>query len=120
MTLLAAWGWIWSTTQHMLALLLLPFYGPMRWRWRAGKLDIWVRRAVGHPGGQTLGQITFWLVEPSSALVIHEDRHTLQSAIFGPLMIPLYPLGCLMGALGGHWHDANPFELDAYKVSGVR
>lgn len=119
--LLNAWGWLWAAPLHVLALLALPIYEPVRWRWRAGKVDIWVKRALGMPGGQTLGQITFWLVEnPPPGLILHEDTHTLQCWIFGPLMFALYPLGLTIGVILGQWHDRNPLEYWAYRVSGVR
>ena len=116
----ACWGWIWAAPLHLLALLLLPFYGPSAVLARGGKLEIRVARAVGNPGGQTLGQVTFYLREPYPALRAHEDRHTVQAQVLGPLMLVLYPLGCVWGALAGHWHDDNPLELDAYRASGVR
>lgn len=118
--LLAVWGWIWSAPLHAIALVLLPFYGPQGIEARDGKLEIRVARAIGNPGGQTIGQVTFYCVAPWPELRVHENRHTAQCRIFGALMIVLYPIGCVVGALRGQWHDLNPFEEDAYRVSGVR
>lgn len=117
--LLAIWGWLWALPLHIIALVLLPFYNPLGFRFRAGKLEIYVHRAIGTPGAQTWGQITFWVTEPWDKLEKHEDTHTLQCQIFGPLMLILYPIGFFIGIARGQWHDKNPFEIWAYNASGV-
>lgn len=115
------WGCVWALPLHVIALLLLPFYEPRGIEVRNGKLEIRVHRAIGNPGGQTWGQVTFYVVEPWEALRRHEDRHTVQAWIFGPLLLVLYPLASLIAILAGaHYHDGNVFELDAYRKSGVR
>lgn len=123
--LLAAWGWMWCLPLHVIALLLLPFYGPQGVELRGGKLEIRVARALGHPGGQTLGMVTFYVADPDAwpgdGLRIHENRHTAQAQIFGATLLVLYPLASLLAVCQGQdFHDGNLFELDAYKQSGVR
>lgn len=109
-------GWYY----HAFALLLLmPLYRPLGFRWYRGKLEIRVKWAIGHPGGQTFGQITFYTIEPWDALREHEDTHTFQYQVLGPLMAPLYGVGCIIGLIAGHYHDRNPLELWAKEVSGV-
>lgn len=118
--LLAVWGWLWCLPLHLAALVLLPFYGPQSYELRGGKVEVRVARAIGNPGGQTFGQVTFYTREPDEALRKHEDTHTLQAQLLGPWWPILYVLGCLWGACFGSWHDANPLELWAYLRSGIR
>ncbi len=65
-----------------------------------------------------------FILTPSRAFLdsrtyAHELGHTDQYRKLGPLFLPLYGLGALLGKRRGDAHDANPFEVDADARSGI-
>jgi len=65
-------------------------------------------------GAMTLGEVII-TPDPSNlpAIYNHELGHVDQARVLGPLFPILYPVGALIGAVRGDYHDANPFEVDA-------
>lgn len=61
----------------------------------------------------TIGTVTICAGWPSSTLLDHEARHQRQARILGPFYVPVYLIGCLVGALRGDWYEKNPLEEDA-------
>lgn len=62
-------------------------------------------------GGLTLGDKG----GPATAIDVidHEVVHTQQERLLGPLFLPAYAAGAVIGGLRGVWHDGNSFEQDA-------
>jgi len=70
-------------------------------------------------GAMTLGEVII-TPDPSNlpAIYNHELGHVDQARVLGPLFPILYPVGTLIGAVRGDYHDANPFEVDADARAG--
>lgn len=78
--------------------------GSRLWRW-------WTQRSGF--AAVTIGTVTICAVWPAQALLEHEARHQQQARVLGPLYVPAYLVGCIVGALRGDWYDKNPMEEDA-------
>ncbi len=114
-------GWLWALPMTLLGVLRLVVYWPMAIRWVDGVIEVDCKRLIpGWATGQTIGMLTCYapglLTAPSPGrLRRHEHRHAWgQFAVYGPLMLFLYPLALLSVAVqGGNWYRDSYFEVDA-------
>lgn len=115
-------GWLWSLPTTLIG-LLVACVGARPYLMRRGGW-IWTARpwleAFMHSqgiGGVTLGTVIVlqpWEVR-NVDVVIHELTHVKQAMILGPLFLPAYLLGFV---LGGFSYERNPFEVAAFKAAG--
>lgn len=97
-------GYLWSTLNTLIGLLLALLYRPVSWRWSAGCLEAVAgssadgkTRIIGRPWAQTFG----WLIFYDSAehrgyapIRVHERVHVKHGMILGPMFLVAYV---------GHW-----------------
>lgn len=116
-------GDLWALPWTLVGLALAKATGCVRWRnfttgitfWRAippSPFWDWWRRTWG-TGAITIGTVIICAVDPTVDLLLHERRHQRQARVLGPLYVPLYLIGCIVGALRGHWRRDNPMEVHA-------
>ena len=130
---LRALGYLWATPTTVASLILwfLPMWvlGQLRpvrwydgvWEWALMPLS-WFEERYCHRSNYaatTLGYCIFLChgYENSNRIHVHERRHVVQNMILGPLFLPLYALGYLIGWYRGATYRMNPFEVDARKAA---
>ncbi len=114
-------GWLWALPMTLLGALRLILYRPQRIRWVDGVLEVDVKTIIpGWAMGQTVGMLSVFMDgELNAPLRAHEHRHAWQFAIYGPLMLLLYPLaGFFSWVGGGGFYRGNYFEQDARAHEG--
>lgn len=107
--------WTWALLGPLLAFLLLPFLGPSgfsHWRWRNGVLWVPVERLLPKwAGAQCWGGVVLTRREtPPLLTLFHEDRHSTQWALLGPLFPVAYAVAWMVA---GFSYRDNWFERDA-------
>jgi hypothetical protein len=116
-------GFIWALPLTLVELIVLPFYGPVAFRWRDGVLLVQVKRLIGFKttAGQSFGAIIFFkqkhtpdLATVRERLFVHERMHVMQTFVLGILFAPAYGIACLVAKLQGkRWYQDNYFEVQA-------
>lgn len=86
--------YIWQLPQHLLALLLLVIYRP-----RIVSKELGIVRIEGILWGISLGQYIFVREGASDRTVKHEQGHSRQSLLLGPLYLLIVGLPSFMMAL---------------------
>lgn len=64
----------------------------------------------------TIGEVIVCVGEPSERLLRHESAHVRQALMLGPLYVPAYLLGCVVGWLRGDWYERHPMEEAARRA----
>lgn len=85
-----AWQWLWGLPQNLAgAVICLCLHGT-RERYRGSVVTYWKL-----PACMSMGCFLF-MGSRSRRLLVHEYGHTVQSAIFGPLYLPLMALPSML------------------------
>lgn len=113
MFILYVLAWLWALPQELFGILwALAVCRPRAARIYKGALELTVGWLPMGASGETFGMVRLYVADaPSPALRAHEETHTIQSWILGPLWGPFYGIACIVAELGGgNFYFDNAFE----------